>query len=64
MKKPLNVAQHVEILLREGVDKPELWTGGRAGETSFLLDIIKELCEQVHALDDQLDKQFEVKASG
>jgi hypothetical protein len=28
-------------------------------ETEFLFDIIRELCEQVKTLDDQLDAQFE-----
>jgi len=89
-KKPLNIAQCVEILLREGVDKPETWmavkpyvaqdthcVGGDAWgaeaamlakhhvkETTFLFEIIKELCEQVKTLDEQLDEQTEVNTKG
>lgn len=78
-KKPLNIAQRVEILLREGVEstawygvegyKEKDCVGGDAWESehnvlykhhqhevAFLKQIVKELCEQVKALDEQLDK--------
>lgn len=88
-KKPLNIAQRVEILLREGVDNPKKWATVHGyedpqamidapicgectwqdewktlrvhhlAETNFLFDVIRELCEQVKALDEQLDAQFE-----
>lgn len=77
-KKPLNIAQRVEILLREGVEstawydvkayKEQDCIGGDAWEAehnklykhhcvevAFLKKIIVELCEQVKALDAQLD---------
>ncbi len=77
------MAQRVEILLREGIDKPETWMGVKAYEApttptsgdvwaiewerlhshhltecAFLRDVVKELCEQVKALDEQLDKRY------
>lgn len=84
-KKPLNIAQRVEILLREGVDNPKKWAtvhgyedpvednldGGawcdewhrlrahHLAETNFLFDVIRELCEQVKTLDEQLDDATE-----
>jgi hypothetical protein len=84
-KKPLNVAQRVEILLREGIDNPKKWATVHGyeepdmskmdfgmwhdewkklrvhhlAETNFLFDVIRELCEQVKALDDQIDAQLE-----
>lgn len=88
-KKSLNIAQRVEILLREGIDNPETWMplskldnesspiGEDAWaieykklsthhdvETKFLFEIIRELCEQVHTLDEQLDQQIEMSTSG
>lgn len=91
-KKPLNIAQRVEILLCEGVDNPKKWATVHGyeepsdeekeiwqsnedcltlfkewsslrehhlTETKFLFDIIRELCEQVKALDSQIDAQLE-----
>lgn len=81
-KKPLNVAQRVEILLREGVDKPECWSPVHGykepemskmdfgmwydehtrllehhlKETNFLLDVIKEMREQILSLSDDTPK--------
>lgn len=83
-KKPVNVAQRVEILLKDGVDKPGKWmplkaykpnladcVGGDAWsaeweklskhhdeETTFLLDVIREMREQILSMDEQLDRKF------
>ena len=89
VRKEPNVAQRVEILLREGVDKPETWATVHGykepskydlydqdghlnevcfaslrehhlAETSFLLDVIREMREQILSLDEQLDRATEL----
>lgn len=92
-RKPLNTAQRVEVLLREGVEPTDAWMAverwrepdkydlydadGRFNEVyykdlhehhleecAFLRDVIKELREQVLALDAQLDARFDPAKGG
>lgn len=59
MKKHLNIAQRVEILLKEGVEGSS-WAAGEFGgsritEEDFLLGVIKEMREQIISQQESID---------
>ena len=57
LKKEIGTAQRVEILLREGVESTQ-WAS--SFDTQFLLDVIREMREQILSLDEQLDRATEL----